>query len=349
LERKKNLRETLLDLYRTEMEPGIEADVIYTFWVKHGVCTDPNCRRHVPLFEDFIIARKSPSIRYHHDVACSHCQKVYDWEIEFASLIADPAMMVNASRGSAGEGRPTQAWSYAPKPAKEQQTARVTCPHCQKVGQPGLKHIKPRRKRVSLTVLFCPECEAVWQWRGELPEKEVTCPACRHEYDPRKGNIPSKGKFLCRCGNVDKIIESIRTIPQDQRLPVRPYAIQAYIPQVNSGEEEGEDPSVPLLGNCLNSTQRRPKNIEVAKTLLLPKNGKFFKKFTPSDMTRLKQSEILWDRHKIIFRNALKRVDDFWFEPGARQRITLRPIFGSPVPFVNGNGNECYQVGFSLT
>lgn len=52
---------------------------------------------------------------------------------------------------------------------------------------------------------------------------------------------------------------------------------------------------------------------------------------------------------QIIFRNALKRADDFWFEPGGRQRITLRPVFGSPVPFVNGNGNECYQVGFNLT
>ena len=52
---------------------------------------------------------------------------------------------------------------------------------------------------------------------------------------------------------------------------------------------------------------------------------------------------------QIIFRNALKREDNFWFEPGARQMITLRPIFGSPVPFVNGAGNECYQVGFNLT
>ena len=52
---------------------------------------------------------------------------------------------------------------------------------------------------------------------------------------------------------------------------------------------------------------------------------------------------------QVIFRNPLRRADDFWFEPGARQRITLRPIFGSPVPFVNGSGNECYQVGFNLT
>ena len=192
----KPIRETLLHLYRTEIEPGIEADVIYTFWVKHAICTDPNCKRQVPLFEDYIIARKTHSVRYHHDATCPHCKKVYDWEIEVASLIADPAMMVNASRGSAGEGRPTQAWTYAPPPEREHEMARMICPHCQKVGQPELKHIKPRRKRVSLTVLFCPECEAVWQWRGELPEKEVICPVCRHEYGPRKGNIPAKENFF---------------------------------------------------------------------------------------------------------------------------------------------------------
>jgi adenine-specific DNA methylase len=294
----KPFKETLLSLYRTEIEPNIEADVIYTFWVKYAICTDPNCRRHVPLFEDFIIARKSPSIRYHHDVACPHCQKVYDWEIDFASLIADPAMMVNASRGSAGEGRPTQAWSYAPKPAKEQETARVTCPHCQKVGQPGLRHIKPRRKRVSLTVLFCPECEAVWQWRGELPEKEVTCPACKLEYDPQKGNIPAKGKFLCKCGNVDKIIESIRRLPKEERLPVRPYAIQAYLASEPSDEENSQDAQLLLIGNHLNSARVKTKTNGCPKTLLFPRNGKFFKRFSPSDMTKLKQGEMLWEKQK---------------------------------------------------
>ena len=140
----KPLRETLLNLYRTEIEPGIEADVIYTFWVKHAVCTDPNCKRQVPLFEDYIIARKTPSIRYHPDVTCPHCKKVYDWEIEVASLIADPAMMVNASRGSAGEGRPTQAWSYAPQPKREQEIARVICPTVKRSASLSLRHIKPR-------------------------------------------------------------------------------------------------------------------------------------------------------------------------------------------------------------
>jgi adenine-specific DNA methylase len=130
----KPLRESLLGLYKTEAEPGVEADIIYTFWVKHAICTDPNCRREVPLFDDYIIARKTPTVRYHADVTCPRCKKVYDWEIEVASLIGDPAMMVNASRGSAGEGRPTQAWSYTPPPTRKHEVVNVPCPHC---GQPG--------------------------------------------------------------------------------------------------------------------------------------------------------------------------------------------------------------------
>jgi putative DNA methylase len=59
----KPLRETLLGLYRTEVAPGIEADVIYTFWVKHAICTDPTCKREVPLFKDYLVAHKTLSAR----------------------------------------------------------------------------------------------------------------------------------------------------------------------------------------------------------------------------------------------------------------------------------------------
>jgi len=138
----KPLRETLLDLYKTEAEPGIEADVIYTFWVKHAICTVPTCGKEVPLFKDYIIAKKIPSIRYNQDVTCPKCRKTFDWEIEVASLIADRNLMVSAPRGSAGEGRPIQLWSYAPHPEKGI-PAKVLCPHCGEIGQPKRKQKKP--------------------------------------------------------------------------------------------------------------------------------------------------------------------------------------------------------------
>ncbi|MBP1716769.1 MAG: hypothetical protein H6Q43_207 [Deltaproteobacteria bacterium] len=293
----KPLRDTLLSLYKTEVEPGIEADVIYTFWVKHAVCTDPNCKKEVPLFDDYIVAHKSPSVQYHPDVTCSHCGKLYDWEVEAGSLIADSAMMVNAPRGSSGEGRPTQSWSYTPKLKGKQEIVQAICPHCSKPGQPQLKDKKIKRKRVPLTVVLCPECEAIWQWRGALPDSEVQCPACKYAYDPRKGNLPAKGKFLCKCGNVDKIIESIRRLPKDQRLPVRPYAIQAYI-LTGLQDEEDQDGLFPLIGNHKNSGKEQTKNNGVSKTLLLPKNGKFFKRFSPADLTRLRKAEEFWHKNK---------------------------------------------------
>ena len=217
---------------------------------------------------------------------------------EVASLIADPSMMVNAPRGSAGDGRPTQYWCYGPGSNGKQESIQVVCPHCSKAGQPGLKDKKLKRKRVPLTVLLCPECEAVWQWRGALPEGEVKCPSCQHVYDPRKGNVPAKGKFLCKCGNVDKIIESIRRLPKDQRLPVRPYAIQAYLPTNSNDEEEEQDAFLPIIGNHKNAMQKKEGLRGTPKNLLIPKNGKFFKRFTPADRAKLQKAGSLWEDNK---------------------------------------------------
>jgi putative DNA methylase len=300
------LRETLLNLYKTEVEQGLEADVIYTFWVKHAICTDPNCRREVPLFKDYIIAQKSPSVRYFRDVMCPHCGQMYDWDIENVSLIVDPAMMVNAPRGSSGTGRPVSKWSYAPWNPKQHSIPMLDCPHCHKKGIPKLKGQKIERKKVPYTVLLCPACEAVWQWRGNVPEGAMECPACGNAYDPYKGNVPQKGKFLCPyCGNRDKIIESIRRLPQDRRLPIRPYALQAYLPAETFYDDDVNQKQDKLFQMNYDQGQTRPSNtppLEKDKQQefiqRLPKNGKFFLRFSVSDKAQLQQAERLWKEHK---------------------------------------------------
>ena len=306
------LRESLLGLYRTkvapEVAPEVEADVIYTFWVKHAICTVPTCKREVPLFKDWLIAHKTLSIRYHRDVSCPRCRKRFDWEIEPASLIADTAMMVNSPRGSAGEGRPHQVWTYAPEPEKPKGRGRrnptlvpVHCPHCDddvRLQVPWDR--KKERKKVSLTVLLCPACEAVWQWRGALPDEAVNCPACGHGYDPRSGNVPANGAFECSCGNRDKIIESIRLLPQTRMLPVRPYAIQAYLEPRDPVRERRVEES--LFGatpdGVVGVAEDAAQYAALPDTLLLPKNGKFFKRFSASDRASLQRAEGLWDRNR---------------------------------------------------
>jgi hypothetical protein len=151
----RSLKKTLLNLYKTEVADGIEADVIYTFWVKSAICTDSNCRREVPLFPNYIIAQKSPSIRYHRDAVCPGCRKTFDWEVQFASLIAEPSLMVNAPRGSGGEGRPTTIWSYAPEPPKPRKRGDlwptdVLCPYCQQSVRMRVPSAKKKGKRSHL-------------------------------------------------------------------------------------------------------------------------------------------------------------------------------------------------------
>ena len=297
----KPLRETLLDLYKTEVLPGLDADVIYTFWVKHAICTDPTCKKEVPLFKDYFVAAKTISVKYHRDAQCPDCKKTFDWEVDVASLIAEPLMMVDSSRGSAGEGRPTALWTYAPEPPKskgEDSLVTLSCPHCLKNVRVQIPRAKKKeRKKVQLSVLLCPSCEAVWQYRGQVPEGEVACPACEHSYDPKKGNLPDKGYFQCHCGNKDKIIESIRLLPQDRRLPVRPYALQAYLPP----PQEKPDNKQHVLFDAPSEEQAKAAptgRVMTTDSLLLPGKGKFFKKWSASDQARLQRAEMLWEQNK---------------------------------------------------
>ena len=103
------------------------------------------------------------------------------------------------------EGRTSSRWTYSAG-----NTAR--CPWCNEDVTPRLKSTKTKRKKAPLSILYCPHCEEVWQYRGELPD-EVVCPTCTKTFNSNEGNMPEKGKFICRgtCGgNVDAVIVAIR-------------------------------------------------------------------------------------------------------------------------------------------
>jgi len=237
----KPLREELLSHYKTECPAcgNPDADIIYVFWVKSAICTDAKCHKQVPLFPNYLVAQKTPSIRYYGDVRCSNarCGKKFDWEIEPAALVGEARLMVASGLDGAGETRANRRWAYAPAPDSRAREARVPCPWCNHTVAPILSQKKTERKKVKLSVLHCPHCAEVWQYRGTPPET-VTCPACRKEYAWEKGNVPDKGKFVCACGNRDKIIQSIRKLPADQLLPMRMYALEGYCARCAGGEDE---------------------------------------------------------------------------------------------------------------
>ncbi|MBI4489411.1 MAG: DUF1156 domain-containing protein [Deltaproteobacteria bacterium] len=286
----KSVRETLLDQYKTSCPCcGNEAaDIIYNFWVKSAVCTIESCKKEVPLFSDYLIAQKSPSIRYHRDCTCPKCGRTFDWEVEPACLIAEPSLMIANPQDAAGIGRGNKRWAYASKEP-------VRCPWCSAEVSPQAKQAKRERKKVPLSVLYCPHCATVWQYRGTVPE-EVSCPVCKNAYKAQEGNVPDNGKFLCSCGNKDQIINSIRKLPEDQLLPMHPYAIEGYCARCGGDEEdEAEEESDLFEGKRKRAkTKTQPDH----PCLLSKNNGKFFKRIAPADLARYKQACEVWEREK---------------------------------------------------
>lgn len=292
----KSVRETLLEQYKICCPccGNADADIIYTFWVKSAVCTNPAlpCEKKtlVSLFPDHLIYQKSPSIRYWRDASCPRCQKTFDWEVEPATLIAEPELMVTSPTYSAGVGRTTARWAYS-------HTSKVCCPWCKEEVTAKPAGGRLERKKVPLTVLLCPHCEAVWQWRGELPDA-VSCPVCRRDYNPKGGNVPDKGKFICpACGTRDAIIQSIRRLPEDQLLPIHPYAIQGYC--AKCGGESGDDheeAESDLLGH---RGKRAAGRAESDHPCLLTKaNGKFFARVRPADLALYQDACARWEKEK---------------------------------------------------
>lgn len=52
---------------------------------------------------------------------------------------------------------------------------------------------------------------------------------------------------------------------------------------------------------------------------------------------------------QILFRDHLRRADDFWLEAGINRHLSLRRIFGTPSRQPGPNGTEFFYVGFNLT
>ena len=298
----KPLKETLLDLYKTTCPScGGEADTIYTFWVKGAPCTAATCKRQTPLFSDYIVSRKTPSIRYMEDCECPECRKVFDWEIEPACMIGDEKLMVNATRHSAGHGRSNARWAYGygEQVKHEGWRGSAPCPWCGKNVLPFKPNAKPKRKKVELSILLCPKCEEVWQLRGPLAD-EVQCPSCKHAYDPHNGPVPGSGKFNCACGNQAKIIDAIRSLPEDRLLPMHAYGMECFCPAC-AKKPSLAAPCAPLADQDLFGKTPDAAHSDATGDLAgvhWKNSGKFYKRMDSADLARYQRAEQTWEANR---------------------------------------------------
>ena len=321
----KSVAETLSNLYATQppfissadedAPADFPANTVHTYWVKSAICTSPTCKKHIPLFKDYIVAQKEPSIRYHADCTCPNCERKFDWEVEPAALVADPRLMFHASTYSAGTGRTTTRWTYAHpggglyvcqgETSGGQGQCRwgtvskgqVCCPHCFEIVAPTLAQPKPKRKRVPIAALHCPKTEEVFQWRGELTvDTQATSPS-GHVFAPLKGHVPDEGGFICpNCGNTDSVINSIRTLPSDQRLPMHVYATQAYCPDADLRDDDDEESKPDLFSK--KEEARASSTLPSGTNLIWKNKGRFFARFSPKDLAAYQDVTKLWAEHK---------------------------------------------------
>ncbi|MBN2088083.1 hypothetical protein JW964_00640, partial [candidate division KSB1 bacterium] len=60
------LQEELHSYYKTtcpcEKEHTEKADVVRLFWIQTDLCSNPNCQKRIPLFEDFIVFQKKVTV-----------------------------------------------------------------------------------------------------------------------------------------------------------------------------------------------------------------------------------------------------------------------------------------------
>ena len=293
----KGLKETLLSLYKTECPAcgNTDADIMYTFWVKSAPCTTGTCNHYTHLFSDYIIAQKKPSIRYYPDCECPKCAKTFDWELDSTSLVGKNDLMINSPKFSAGEGRTNRRWTYSGIDTAQ-------CPWCSETIRPKItiKHSKTKgpkalRKKVPLSVLYCLACEEVWQYRGEL-ENSLQCPSCQVTYDPNDGNLPDKGKFICRgaCGgNVDAVITAIRTLPEEELLPLHPYALEGYCSKCSNSKTPSKQAGLFEEDESDDEADAKITGSDESNSILGKNSGKFFKRISAADLAAYKKTEQL--------------------------------------------------------
>lgn len=286
------LRDELLSYYKTTCPccGSQDADTVYTFWVRSGVCTKHDCHREVPLHRGYLVAQRTPSIRYWRDAECPKCRRTFDWEIEPAAIVGEEPLRKSAPGASAGVGRGNARWAFS-------SADEVQCPWCQGKVRARPTSARSDRKKVLLSVLLCPHCEAVWQWRGDLPEA-VDCPACGHAYQPSKGNLPDNNDFVCSCGTRSGILDSLRQQPPDTRRRLRAYAIAGYCSVCGGGTDEDEEGAQPDMFKHEKAAVEVPPRSNGHACVLTRSKGRFFRRITAEDAARFQSAAAKWEEAK---------------------------------------------------
>lgn len=255
------VRKELVGLYKTACPiTGNDADIIYSFWVKQGICVDPSCKAVTDLFKDYEVARKRGDAQLKYiELRCPHCNRSFDWELERCTITAGGPQVLGLNAAGKGKAADTQFTFALPQDG-------TSCPHCQKQVD-GIETVrkKPKSKTVELHVLVDPRTGDFFEVRGELPE-EVVAPRSGFRFRPADGPVRGQGQFDCaKCGRKQAIVASADAYRSP--LPFRYYGFYAHTPHAKPGD-----------GKALTSG-------------ILLNSGKWFSRVSTADLERVADAE----------------------------------------------------------
>ena len=232
-------------------------ETVYIFWAKHGPCQVTGCGHRTPLMSNPVMAVKTLTVRAW-SRRCADCDGEFDIEAQDARMAPGVEQIV-------ADGEPPYAVLS--------RDASIRCPCCDSnQAPPSLRSERPRRKRITLSLLVSPQwlaggpattkegvplggsatdaADATARWnraraatnalfevRGDLPA-EVTCPYSGTKVRTGKGGgtVPKKSTFACgACGTQQDVLTAVKAT--EKTGPVAAYAEQGYCPTC---DQEGQ-------------------------------------------------------------------------------------------------------------
>lgn len=230
-------------------------EVIYTFWVKHIMCSDPSCFHLTPQLNSSVIAEKTLKIKCWSDCVCPSCGEVFDLE--------------QGNFKMAPSGDFVLGDDEAPFSAMDSISGKAACPHCQKaleldwLAAQIKKKGKPKSKDVKHTLLLpkkwmkgetaisksqfggfygaTQEQDKAWfsarkknlkliEVRGEVPSEYLVSNFSQKKKSDDSDETSSSGNVVCgKCGRQQNPLSAIKL--SGTLAPIFPYAIQGFDPE----------------------------------------------------------------------------------------------------------------------
>lgn len=270
------VKNELVELYKTRCPlTGKDADIIYAFWVKQGVCIDPACSHKTDLFRDYVIGRIQGDLGLWHypNVECSQCGTLFDWELERCTITAGGPQVLGTR--AAGKERP-ESIPFAFGLVEE----GVHCPSCgNHTSATDLPvSAKRQKKKILVQVILDPSTGDLFEIRGEIPEV-VTAPQSQYTFNPSQGPCEG-GAFRCaRCGRKQDVVESAKALGRP--LPFYCYGFYAQTPHATGPQSRrAREVGLPTNNNKWFSRMQREDSaritaaeselVRTAQTLPLP-------------------------------------------------------------------------------